>query len=335
MKNRARTGLHLLLTVVAVLVVAAGANAEVSSTPDPLTLSANDEVLAFTHDDATGITYFGGRFTSVGVAGGPSFATDPVSGRQANGWPAITGSAVYALTPDGAGGMYVGGSFTAVGGLNRNNLAHLRADRTVDPVWNPAPNGAVRVITVGPTSLYVAGDFTVISSVQRNALAQLGIASGLASPWDPKLNGNAYQPGAGVNALQVNGAQVVAGGSFASIGGAPRSNLAAIDASGAATPWNPAPDGAVSALAQTGGKLYVAGSFGSLGGAVRMTVGAVDLATGLATSWSPTVTGYVTTVTAASGSVYLGGLFSASQAMPVRISRLSTSQDPSHRGRQS
>ena len=56
---------------------------------------------------------------------------------------------------------------------------------------------------------------------------------------------------------------IYAGGSFAAIGGAPRSNLAALDpTTGVPTTWNPAPDDTVNALALgSDGAVYAGGSF--------------------------------------------------------------------------
>ena len=39
---------------------------------------------------------------------------------------------VHVVVPDGSGGFYIGGEFTNVGGLTRNNIAHILSDGTVD-----------------------------------------------------------------------------------------------------------------------------------------------------------------------------------------------------------
>jgi hypothetical protein len=63
-----------------------------------------------------------------------------------------------------------------------------------------------------------------------------------------------------VHTLAVSGTTVYAGGSFSSIGGQSRANLAALDATtGAATPWNPTVGGTVTTLAVSGTTVYVGG----------------------------------------------------------------------------
>ena len=79
-----------------------------------------------------------------------------------------------------------------------------------------------------------------------------------------------------VYALAVSVSTVYAGGSFRSIGGKTRNNLAALNArSGYASAWDPnaggivyasAPVGFVSALAVLGSTVYVGGFFSSIGG---------------------------------------------------------------------
>jgi hypothetical protein len=47
------------------------------------------------------------------------------------------------MAPDGSGGCYIGGNFNNVGGVPRNNLARVLANGTVDPNWDPDPDGMV------------------------------------------------------------------------------------------------------------------------------------------------------------------------------------------------
>ena len=63
--------------------------------------------------------------------------------------------------------------------------------------------------------------------------------SGAVSAWAP-----AVVPSWGVNTIAIRGTTVYLGGSFESVGGEPRGNLAAVDAtSGALLEWNPGTTG--------------------------------------------------------------------------------------------
>jgi hypothetical protein len=43
---------------------------------------------------------------------------------------------VLAGVSDGAGGWFIGGDFRSVGGIQRSNLAHVLADKSIGP-WDP------------------------------------------------------------------------------------------------------------------------------------------------------------------------------------------------------
>ncbi len=124
----------------------------------------------------------------------------------ANGW-------VYAVVPDGAGGVYIGGYFTQLtlapvhggGTVTRNYVAHVLADGTVDPAWNPNANGYVFALAVSGTTVYAGGFFNNIGGAARNNMAALDATTGNATAWNP----NADAP---VRALAVSGSTVYAGG---------------------------------------------------------------------------------------------------------------------------
>src|SRR5436309_487649 len=177
--------------------------------------------------------YIGGEFGRVGPSTGGGIPIDKASGTPASGFPKVLGS-VIAVASDGAGGWYIGGGFTTVGGMPRSNLAHILADNTVSP-WDPSVSGVVATLVVNRTTVYAGGVFSSIGGQARNYLAALDATTGLAPTWDPNPDGQ-------VNALAVDGTTVYAGGYFTSIGGQARNDLAALDAAtGLATAWNPAP----------------------------------------------------------------------------------------------
>ena len=178
-----------------------------------------------------------------------------------------------ATVPDGAGGYYVGGAFTEVGGTTRNNIAHILADGSVDTAFNPNANGNVETLAVSGSPVYAGGSFTVIGGQTRHCIAALNASSGAATAWNP--NATKETGYVSVSALAVSGSTVYAGGLFSSIGGQNRNNIAALDASsGLATAWDPDAGGDypydyVQALAVSGSTIYVGGPFTSIGGQNR------------------------------------------------------------------
>jgi len=248
--------------------------------------------------------YIGGSFTRVGPQSGSFVPIETSSGSVVNCWPKVNGS-VRAIAPDGAGGWYVGGLFTRVGGLPRNNLAHIRADLTVGP-WNPGSDGYVLALAVQGTNVFAGGWFTLAGGASRGYLAALDASTGLATGWDPSPNSAVYS-------LAVSGGVVYAGGAFTDVGGTSRNKVVAIDAaSGLPTSWDPQVDSfdGVYALAVDGGTVFLGGGFSQAGGQTRINIAAVDATTGLATGFAPDANGMVSALVVSGTTVYAGGQFS-------------------------
>jgi len=102
------------------------------------------------------------------------------------------------------------------------------------------------------------------------------------------------------------------GGAFTTVGGQPRSSIAALDATtGIATAWNPGANNEVGALAAAGNTVYAGGAFTSIGGQPHNRIAALDASTGLATAWNPNANGSVQALVASGSTVYAGGSFSS------------------------
>lgn len=261
----------------------------------------NDAVCAMARDGGT--LYLGGAFTYVGPPTGGLVVADEVTAQLDPAFPRANGT-VNDVVSDGAGGWFVGGGFTSIGGVARAGLAHVNADFSVAS-WDPACNGQVLTLLKADARLYVGGYFTSIGGAARNYIAAFDLATGDTACWNPSAS-------AGVSGLYLNGGTLYACGYFSSIGGQSRSYLAALDTSAAtATTWNPAPNGMVYALAFSGSTVYAGGSFSSIGGASRAGLAALDAGTGLATAFNPGVTGYVIALALDGGPLYAGGRFTA------------------------
>lgn len=257
--------------------------------------------------------YIAGDFTRVGPRSGGGVPVETSSGTAVASYPRVEGI-VHASASDNAGGWYIGGKFRFVGNLPRNNIAHIRADGSVNPDWNPDAtsiinaNATVNTIVVAGSTVYVGGEFSRIGGQPRNALAALSTVTGLATSWDAAAVGVNFWPG--VNVLKLSGQTLYIGGGFSSIGGQARTNLAALDVStGLATPWSPNPNGSIVAMDLSDQAVYVSGSFGSIGNQSRFNLAAVDRATGLATNWNPAPNGLPYTLAISGQTLYTAGRF--------------------------
>src|SRR5207244_2405398 len=158
--------------------------------------------------------------------------------------------------------------------------------------------GVTAMAAVGGT-VYVAGDFTIIGGATRTRIAAIDATTGLATGWDPDANNEVHALAATGDPREAGGyltriGGTAANGRAATIGGAARNNVAALDATtGLATGWNPNANGQVRTLAMSGSTIYAGGSFTAVGGATRFRTAALDATTGLATAWTSHANGAV------------------------------------------
>ena len=158
--------------------------------------------------------YIGGTFTYVGKNCGSAVLIDPSN--EINPVEEIfpkTNGIVYASCPDGNGGWFIGGKFTSVGGTARQNLAHIKSDYSVDPVWNPTINSEVYAVAINNGILYIGGMFDNVNSSSRWALAAFDTSTASLTSWNPKAIGQFGATGQ-INTLTFTSTTVIVGGVF-------------------------------------------------------------------------------------------------------------------------
>ena len=161
--------------------------------------------------------FLGGSFTYAGPNTGRGVGIDPTTGNYISGFPDVNGK-VNIVVSDSAGGWYIGGNFTMVGGQARNSLAHIKSDKTVDS-WNPNINDGsgnaseVMTITKAGSLIYVGGLFKYVGSSNRINVAAIDSATGLANSWAPNPDSYVYS-------IIVTPRYTYLGGAFATFRGA-------------------------------------------------------------------------------------------------------------------
>lgn len=301
---RPRRGGRLVLALAAGALLGAGA-AHAQAAREDLPI-ANGTVNAVAVSGTT--LYLGGNFSAIGPTSGTGVPIDGASGTAVSGYPRVNGL-INAVVSDGAGGWFIGGQFTTVGGVARANLAHVLADNSV-AAWNPGASGQVLALALDGGTLYAGGSFSAVGGQSRSNLAAIDAATGVVTAWDPGASSS-------VRALAVGGGVLYVGGSFTSIGATARMRIAAIDlVTAAPTTWNPNSNSTVRALVTDGATVFAGGDFTSIGGQARSRVAALDASSGLATAWNPGANAQVSALALQSGTLYLGGSFMALGGQP-------------------
>lgn len=125
--------------------------------------------------------------------------------------------------------LYIGGDFTAVGGVSRPGLAALTASSgALATSFTPTANGTVRTLLgsgSGATlKLIVGGDFTQIGTTAANRVARLDAAQAWAL--DAGFLGGSGADGNVRSLLATRDGKTLVAGDFSTIGGATRSAVA-------------------------------------------------------------------------------------------------------------
>ncbi|MBI3074199.1 MAG: PQQ-binding-like beta-propeller repeat protein [Deltaproteobacteria bacterium] len=271
--------------------------------------NASDTVQALAVSD--GVVYAGGAFSSIGGTGRTRLAAIDTDGGLLP-WSQSPNGIVYALAIR-SGVVYVGGAFYSVGASDRGHIAAVDTDGGL-LAWNPglpsASNWGVYAIAVSGSTVYAGGTFWDIYGSTRDKLVAIDADGGVLA-WAPEFDKDFN---AGVYALGVSGSSVYVGGTFHTMGGTPRKNLAAIDLDAGLLPWNPSASGpgtsSVYALAVSGGTVFVGGGFTKLGDAGRSNLGAIDFDGGIL-AWNPVANAAVSALAVSDGTLYVAGQFTA------------------------
>jgi arylsulfatase A-like enzyme len=228
-------------------------------------------------------------------------------------WPAVTaGDEIRTVIPDGCGGWYAGGTFSAVGGVGADNIVHIKADKTVDTSWTPeisktADEASVRTLLLRGGLLYIGGTFSRVGVTPRNNLAAVtpancnGSAADSVTAWNPGPNNTVY----GLASRAAAPTTLYAVGAFSNFTqgaiATTRRKVAEIETAGtgAVTAWNPDANSGATLLAVAAAPtgVYVGGNgLTTIGGAARTNLAELDRVTGAATSWDPSPDGGVNSI---------------------------------------
>lgn len=237
----------------------------------------------------------------------------------------------YSVTTIEVSGQYVfvGGSFSEIGGVQRPCLARLEIATGKVTDWGPRVDGSfypsVESMTVRNNILYIGGDFTEVRPYVQTGIAAIDMESGLAMQWNPALGGTFLEP---VRKMVPTEAGLCIIGDFKSVRGLPRTGFACVDYN-TALPTSLAltHDGNFLSMASQGNTLYLGGTFRSLQGQKRDYFALLDLNTGEIQPWAPTLNGSVDRLSLDSDTLYVAGAFTAIDGISrSRVAALNTTE---------
>jgi uncharacterized delta-60 repeat protein len=225
---------------------------------------------------------------------------------------------VVALQPDGK--VLIGGSFSKVNGTNRNNIARLNADGSLDLTFNTGtgPSDTVNAVALQTDGkILIGGNFSSVNGTNSSHIARLDARGSLDTSFSLAVGAaNVYSI-----AVQLDG-RVVIGGSFTSVSGTNRNYIARLNADGSLdTTFDPGTGASdfVYAILSAGGKVYICGLFTSFNGTTRARIARLNWDGSLDTSLDPG-TGASSLVESIvlqpDGKIVVGGGFTSINGMP-------------------
>jgi trimeric autotransporter adhesin len=252
--------------------------------------------------------------------GTPSFA--PALGRGREQLPSGQSSGVRAIAASGSD-VLAGGTFTNAGGVDRRNLAAMDLATGMPTAFNPPMrgqfSGLVSVESLALTSdglVWAGGNFLTEGPDARAQLAAFDPNTGAIASFHRDPSGGVLE---GVVELVASGVTVYVAGSFTSVGGVPRRNIAAVTnvpgETGTVLPFDVDVNGTVRALALAGDTLYLGGNFSEVNSGLaalkrnRRNLAAVDPTTGVTRDWDPDADNAVQSLAIAGDTVFAGGDF--------------------------
>jgi uncharacterized delta-60 repeat protein len=215
------------------------------------------------------------------------------------------------------GKMVVGGSFTTFDGVERNRIARLNADGSIDETFNPGGGANNRVNTIALQSdgkLLIGGLFTSYDGVERNRIARLNANGSLDATFNPGTGA-----GGSVNAiaLQSDG-KVLIGGGFTTYNGTTRNRIARVNANGTldtAVYTGTGANSDVSAIVvRSDGKVLIGGAFTTYNGTTRNRIARLNANGTLDTGLDPGTGANASVLSIAlqsDGKLVVGGQFSS------------------------
>ncbi len=198
--------------------------------------------------------------------------------------------------------LYIGGNFSSINGVTRNNLAAFNLSTGALTTWAPQPDGEITALTIANGNIWVGGSFSIIGGVVRSSIASVS-TSGTVNSFSVGING-------AVKSITVLDTVVFVGGAFASSGATTRNNLASFNsATNTLRSWNPNVNGTVYSMVMSGLNLFIGGEFTTVGSSTRNNLACLSLLTGAPTSFNVDLDGRVNCVALSGTTLNVGGVF--------------------------
>lgn len=251
-------------------------------------------LVSFIIPQPDGKILIGGQFSSFNGIGQNNIARLDADGTIDTSFNPGTGADYWvtsaALQPDGK--LLIGGWFYYYNGIERNRIARINGDGSIDTSFDPGTGidswSWINAIVLQPDGkVLIAGEFTTYNGIERNRIARLNPDGSLDTSFDP---GNGPSEVVKSILLQPDG-KILIGGLFSNYNGTARNRIARLNPDGSLdTSFNPgagANSSVVTIDVQVDGKILIGGDFFSYDGEARNFVARLNTDGTLDDSFNP------------------------------------------------
>jgi len=204
------------------------------------------------------------------------------------------GSTIQAIAVQPDGKILIAGAFSTYNGTNRNRIARLNADGSLDAGFNPGTGANNLIYAMALQSdgkVLIGGQFTAVNGTSLNRIARLNANGSLDLSFTP---GTGPDNTVWAIAVQPNGKAIIAG-EFTQYNSISRSRIARLNTDGSNdASFNPgtglyALSGAIGRriALHGGGKVLVTGAFTSVNGTARNRIARLNADGSLDTGFNP------------------------------------------------
>jgi uncharacterized delta-60 repeat protein len=181
---------------------------------------------------------------------------------------------VNSISIQSDGKIIVGGQFTNYNGTNRNYIARLNTNGSLDASFNPGSGATINpvysTVLQSDGKIIIGGAFSTYNGVSRNGIARLNADGSLDLTFNPGIG---TIGGTVLSTVLQSDGKIIIGGGFTSYNGTARKNIARLNSDGSLdATFDPGigPNNFVRAIAiQSDGKIAIGGGFTTYFGITR------------------------------------------------------------------
>jgi len=239
-----------------------------------------------------GILYIGGDFSEIEGEGRSNIASYNMETEELTVWRPEVNDAVYdiAVSPT-TDIVYITGSFTQVGAVNRQCLASFYSNDSLTEWDYPEFSGSYwyshpTLLNLRNETLFVAGDITQVGTEPRDMLAALNANTGDLLEFAPEFDADGWPF---IGAIHTTNDKLYVGGEFEEVDGNPQKNIVSFNLTNLSwvDDWNPRPNAPVQAISSGDLGVFVGGDMGFFGYEARGGGAGINLTTNEITEWDP------------------------------------------------